>query len=205
MRLSLRRFDAGFADLFTASAAHLVTGASLLAEALGEGVDLDDVRARMGAAEHLADETRHEIVRRATQTFVTPFDREDVYRLASALDDAMDVMTAVVDLIGLYDAPALPPELSEQVELLQRCAELTHAAMPAVTTPRSLREYWIEVNRLENAGDQNHRRCLAALLSGRFNTLEMMKLKDIAGSLENAIDRFEVVADVIETIAVKEG
>ena len=88
---------------------------------------------------------------------------------------------------------------------MQRCAELTAAAMPNLRGMQSLEEYWIEVNRLENAGDKNHRRIIAHLFSGEFKTIEVLKLKDVAESLEEAIDGFEKVANIVEQIAVKES
>jgi uncharacterized protein len=203
--LRFRPVDNVFYDLFTESARHLVVGAELLTEMLGEVPDHEDVARRMREAEHAADETTHEIVRRVNQTFVTPFDREDIYRLASGLDDVMDMMDEAVDLVLLYEVRTIPPELSEQVEVIQRCADLTAAAMPNLRSMRSLEEYWIEINRLENTGDRNHRRTLAKLFSGEFKTIEVLKLKDVTEALEGAIDAFERVANTVEQIAVKES
>ncbi|GAA4708233.1 DUF47 domain-containing protein [Nocardioides conyzicola] len=205
MGFRFRPVDTSFYDLFTEQAQHLVGGASLLAEMLAEGADRDDVARRMREAEHQADETTHAIVKKVNSTFVTPFDREDIYALASGLDDVMDLMDEVVDMILLYEVKILPPELSTQVEVLQRCAELTAASMPNLQSLQSLDEYWIEINRLENAGDKNHRRTIAKLFSGEFKTIEVLKLKDIVESLEEAIDAFEKVANTVEQIAVKES
>ncbi len=205
LRWRLRPVEGSFYDLFAAAAAHLVTGAGLLAEMLSEGADLDDVARRMRDAEHAADETTHEIVRRVNSTFVTPFDREDIYALASGLDDVMDMMDEAVDMILLYEVKVLPTSLWGQVEVIQRCAELTAAAMPELRSMKDLDEYWIEINRLENAGDKNHRRILANLFSGEFKAMEVLKLKDIAGALEGAIDGFENVANIVEQVAVKES
>ena len=205
MGLRFKPVDTSFYDLFTQAAQHLVAGADLLAEMLGEGADHADVARRMREAEHTADETTHELIKKVNSTFVTPFDREDIYALGSGLDDVMDLMDEAVDLILLYEVKVLPPELSTQVEVLQRCAELTAAAMPNLRSMQSLEEYWIEVNRLENAGDKNHRRTLAKLFSGEFKTIEVLKLKDIVESLEEAIDAFEKVANIVEQIAVKES
>jgi len=203
--LRLRPVDTTFYDLFTESAKHLVDGAELLAEMLGEGNDREAIAKRMRDAEHAADETTHEIVRRVNTTFVTPFDREDIYSLASRLDDVMDYMEEAVDLVLLYEVERLPSELAEQVEVLQRAAELTAESMPRLKTMRDLEEYWIEVNRLENAGDKSYRRILAKLFSGKYEALEVLKLKDVVDSLEGAIDAFEQVANIVEQIAVKES
>ena len=205
MRLKFRPVDSSFYDLFSELAQHLVVGAELLAEMLSSGNDREDIARRMRAAEHAADETTHAIVRRVNQTFVTPFDREDIYSLASGLDDVMDMMDEVVDLVLLYEVHDLPAELSTQVEVIQRCAEITSDAMPRLQAMKDLDEYWIEINRLENAGDKNYRRTLANLFSGEYKAIEVLKLKDIVESLEGAIDAFEKVANTVEQIAVKES
>ncbi|MFD4324915.1 DUF47 domain-containing protein [Nocardioides sp. NPDC058538] len=205
MRFRIRPVDTSFYDLFTESANHLVRGVSLLAEMLSDTADREDVARRMRDAEHAADESTHEIVKKVNSTFVTPFDREDIYALGSGLDDVMDSMDEVVDQIFVYGVNILPPELSDQVTVLQRCAELTAAAMPKLRSMKELSEYWIEINRLENQGDKNHRRILAKLFSGEYDAMEVLKLKDIVESLEDAIDGFEKVANTVEQIAVKES
>jgi predicted phosphate transport protein (TIGR00153 family) len=205
VRLKFRPVDASFYDLFRDAADHLVIGADLLAEMHSNGNDREAIAQRMREAEHAADETTHEIVRRANSTFVTPFDREDIYALASALDDVMDMMDEAVDFVLLYDVTDLPPETSDQIEVLQRCAELTAAAMPGLRTMQDLDEYWIEINRLENMGDKSYRRILAGLFNGEREALEVLKLKDVVESLEGAIDAFEKVANIVEQIAVKES
>jgi predicted phosphate transport protein (TIGR00153 family) len=203
--LRLRPVDTTFYDLFAQSAKHLVEGASLLAEMLGEDNDREVIAKRMRDAEHQADETTHEIVRRVNSTFVTPIDREDIYSLASGLDDIMDYMDEAVDLVLLYEVARLPGELAKQVEVIQRCAELTAEAMPRLQAMKDLEEYWIEINRLENAGDKSYRRILANLFSGKYDALEVLKLKDVVDSLEDSIDAFEKVANTVEQIAVKES
>ena len=205
MALRFKPVDAAFYNLLTSSAAQLVDGAALLAEMLGDGNDRKDIAKRMRDAEHHADETTHEIVRRVNSTFVTPFDREDIYALASGLDDVMDFMEEAVDLTLLYEVENLPAELADQVEVIQRCAELTAESMPRLQSMKDLEEYWIEINRLENAGDKSYRRIVAKLFSGAYEALEVLKLKDIVDSLEHAIDAFERVANIVEQIALKES
>jgi len=203
--LRLRPADTQFYDLFTESARNLVAGANLLAEMLPSTSDRGDLAGRMRQAEHQGDETTHAIVRRVNTTFVTPFDREDIYRLAAGLDDVMDYMEEAVDLVNLYEVGELPEECAKQVEVIQRCAELTAEAMPRLRTMHDLEEYWIEINRLENDGDKSYRRILARLFSGAYDALEVLKLKDVVDSLEKAVDAFEGVANTVEQIAVKES
>ncbi|HEX5772547.1 MAG TPA: DUF47 family protein [Nocardioidaceae bacterium] len=205
MGFRFRPVDTTFYDLFAQSARHLVGGAALLAELLGDGSDREGIANRMRDAEHEADETTHDIIRRVNSTFVTPFDREDIYALASGLDDVMDHMEEAVDLVVLYDVKELPGELAHQVEVLQRAADLTAEAMPRLETMKGLDEYWIEINRLENSGDRSYRRILANLFGGGYEALDVLKLKDVVDSLEAAIDAFESVANTVEQIAVKES
>jgi uncharacterized protein len=203
--LRFRPVDASFYELFTQSANQLVKGSSLLAEMLDAGADRKAIAERMREQEHLADEATHDIIKRVNKTFVTPFDREDIYSLASGLDDVMDFMEEAVDLVLLYEVGELPGELADQVEVIQRCAELTAESMPRLQTMKDLEEFWIEINRLENAGDKSYRRILAKLFSGQYEALEVLKLKGIVDALEEAIDAFEKVANTIEQIAVKES
>ena len=205
MAFRFRPVDGTFYEQLTQLAQHLVTGAGILAEILADGADREDIARRMRECEHNADETTHRIIRQVNQTFVTPFDREDIYSLAVALDDAMDMMDEAADLILLYEVKVLPAELSTQVEVIQRCAELTAEAMPRLQSMRDLEDYWIEVNRLENVGDKSFRRTLAKLFSGEFKAIEVLKLKDIVTSLEGAIDTFERISNIVEQIAVKES
>jgi predicted phosphate transport protein (TIGR00153 family) len=203
--LRLRPIEASFYDLFSESAGHLVDGAALLAQILDDDADRAAIAAKMADAEHAADETTHRIVKQVNSTFITPFDREDIYALASSLDDVMDYMEETVDLINLYQVKSLPAEFAGQVEVLQRAAQLTAEAMPRLRSMKDLEEYWIEINRLENQGDKSYRRILADLFGGNYKTLEVLKLKDIVDALEKAIDALESVANTVEQIAVKES
>jgi len=206
VRFRIRPVETTFYDLFSEMAQHLVSGADLLAAMLDPASDKNELAERMGEAEHAADEMTHTIVRRANQTFITPFDREDIYRLASSLDDVMDYMEETVDLVALYELGALPSDFAPQVEVLQRACQLTAEAMPRLRTMKDLEEYWIEINRLENQGDRSYRRIVANLFnSGTYKTLEVMKLKEVVDSLEHAIDALETVANTVEQIAVKES
>ena len=206
MRLRLTPRDTTFFDLFAAQAIHLVTGANLLGEILGaDRPTRKEIGKRIADAEHEADDATHSIMRRLNQTFVTPFDRDDIYTLASSLDDCMDFMEEAADLIVLYKVDALPARVSDQVQVLQRAAELTAEAMPRLRSMESLAEYWVEVNRLENQADKIHRKLLAQLFDEVTDPIVLMKVKEIVEKLEDAADAFEKVANTVETIALKES
>ena len=206
MRLRLTPKETSFYDLFAKAADNLVVGAGLLTELLGaDKADRVTIAERMRDAEHASDEITHTIYRQLNTSFITPFDREDIYMLASLLDDVMDEMDAAADLVSLYQIEALPQGVSEQVDVLVRAADLTAEAMPRLRSMKDLTEYWIEVNRLENQADQIHRKLLAHLFSGAYEAIEVLKLKQIVDVLEEAADAFEHVANTVETIAVKES
>jgi hypothetical protein len=206
VRIRLTPRQNTFYGMFATSGQNLVTGAALLKDLLG--ADHDERKAiaeKMRAAEHAGDEATHAIMRELNETFVTPFDREDIYRLASSLDDVMDAMEAAVDLVVLYNIGDLPPEIADQVDVLERAAELTADAMPRLRSMKDLSAFWIELNRLENQADQVYRRILAKLFNGDYDALTVLKLKEVVDQLEAAADAFEHVANTVETIAVKES
>jgi predicted phosphate transport protein (TIGR00153 family) len=206
VRFRLTPQDDSFYDLFSDQSAHLVKGSQLLTQVLGaSGPAREALAKEMKDAEHAADESTHEIMRKVNSSFITPFDREDIYSLASNLDDCMDFMESVVDRIMLYQLGQLPDGVAAQVEVLVRMSELTAEAMPRLRSMRDMAEYWIEINRLENQGDQVFRRLLAELFDGDLKATAILKLKDVVEGLEQAIDAFETVAHTVESIAVKES
>jgi uncharacterized protein len=205
VRFRLTPREDSYYDMFADSANNLVTGARLLVELISDGPNREGIAEKMRACEHAGDEFTHTIMRRLNESFITPFDREDIYRLASNLDDVMDFMEAAADLVVLYKIKELPHDVVRQVEVLERAAELTAEAMPRLRGMKDLSEYWIEINRLENEGDRVYRRLLAELFSGEYDALTVLKLKEVIEQLEAAADAFEHVAHTVETIAVKES
>jgi hypothetical protein len=204
VRLRLTPRENSYFDLFAAQAAHLVTGANLLAEMLGaDRPARKEIGKRFADAEHAADEATHTIMRRLNQTFITPFDRDDIYVLASSLDDCMDFMEEAADLIVLYKVESL--RVADVIQVLQRMAELTAEAMPRLRSMSDLQEYWVEINRLENQADKAHRKLLAQMFDEVSDPVLLMKLKEIVEKLEDGADAFEKVANTVETIALKES
>jgi uncharacterized protein len=206
VRLRLTPRNVSFFDQLAESARYLVVGADLLSELLGAPpAERKEVASRLRDAEHGADEATHTIMRNLNQTFVTPFDRDDIYRLASGLDDCMDAMEEAGDMVVLYEIDVLPDLVITQVDVLQRCAELTAEAMPRLRSMKNLAEYWVEINRLENEADRTYRRLVATMFNDGLDPIELMKLKDVVDTLEAAADGFEKVANLVETIALKES
>ncbi len=205
MRLRLTPRDTVFYDQFAVSARNIVDAAEVLERIVTPGADRKALNVRMREIEHANDENTHEVMRRLNSTFVTPFDREDIYNLASRLDDVVDFLEAAADLIVLYELDEIPATTREVVGLLVAAAHVTADAMPRLQSTKDLAEYWIEVNRLENEADQLYRRTLASLFNGSYDALTALKLKDLVDQVEAAADALEDVADTVETIVVKES
>jgi uncharacterized protein len=204
MRLKPR--DTKFFDLFSVAGANIATATSVLRDFVTAPIEQrGELAKRMRDLEHAGDDATHAIIGQLDRSFITPFDREDIYRLAVRLDDVVDYMDAAVDLTTLYNAEALPAGVRLQVEILDKCAKLTADAMPRLATLRNLTDFWVDINELENEADQVYRRLLQFLFDGSHDPLTVMKLKEIVDQLESAADAFEHVADVVHSIAVKES
>jgi uncharacterized protein len=206
VRLRLTPRETSFYTMFATSADNLVTATHLLKEFLaGDPEGRVEIATRMREAEHVGDSATHAILDELNSSFITPFDREDIYRLASTLDDVMDAMEAAVDFVVLYKVDELPPEVTAQIDVLDRAADLTAKAMRRLRSMRDLSEYWIEANRLENEADVIYRRSLARLFGGEYDALTVLKLKDVIDAFEEAADGFERVANTVHSIATKES
>ena len=143
-------------------------------------------------------------------TFVTPFDREDIYRLTAALDDVVDAIEEAANRIVLYRLAELPPGVSAQVDVLCRAAEVTAEAMPQLSDVGKLDGFTSEVNALEDEADAIHHDLLGTLLAPGgdltpVDVLRIITLKEVVDTLEDAADAFETVANTVESIAVKES
>jgi predicted phosphate transport protein (TIGR00153 family) len=209
VRFRLRPVDTVFYDFFSQAARNLVTGVQLLSELVLPDADAQAVSEKLIEVEHDSDAITHELYQKINSTFITPFDREDIYRLGSNLDDVMDHLEAVGNLVYLYgltSLPALPREMHEMIDVLDRQARLTADSMPRLRGGlKDLSDYWVECNRLENEGDQVYRMLLVRLFSGEYDALTVLKMKEVVEELELACDSFERVANTVETIAVKES
>ncbi len=197
-----------FFDLFEEAGANIVRAADLLERMLEQWPDHGELSRDVVVCEQEGDRITHDIIQRLNQTFVTPFDREDIYSLGSQLDDVMDHLEAVGNLLYLYgltELPSLPREMHDLVNVLDQQAKLTAAVMPRFRTMKNLKDYWVECNRLENEGDKAYRMLLVRLFSGEYDALTVLKMKEVADELEAACDAFEHVANTVETISVKES
>jgi predicted phosphate transport protein (TIGR00153 family) len=205
MKLKISNRKEAFFDLFSESAENLRKAAELLQDLIGDYRDIELKAQRIADREHEGDEVTHAIIRLLNTTFVTPMDREDIYHLATALDDVMDAIETVSDLFVLHRIETPLPEMKAQIDVLVLAAHQTEQALAALPNMRRerLEPYWIEINRLENEGDRLYRRAIADLFSGEHRAMDVLKWKEVIENLEEALDGLENVANIIESTVLK--
>jgi hypothetical protein len=190
-------------DLFEQAGANLVRSAELLEEMLASYPDSRELASVIHDCEHTGDQVVHDLIQRLNQTFVTPFDREDILQLSSALDDIVDFIDEVADYLGVYKIEA-PMEQSQQLAgLLVRAARQVAAALGQLRGFKNITEYTVEVHSLENQADRVVRDAIGALFEGGTDPMVVIRWKDLYERLENAIDSTERAANIIEGIVIK--
>ncbi|MEV5712404.1 DUF47 family protein [Amycolatopsis mediterranei] len=195
-----------FFDLLADAAKNLVTATALLRDLVAaDPAEREPIAKRLHEVEHQGDELTHTIMVELNSSFVTPFDREDIQALAAKIDDVLDFTDTAGDLAVLYRIGTFPPGTDVLVRVLCRAAELTATSMPGLAKVGELEPFWIEINELENEADRVYRRILAHLFEPGGNALEVLKTKEVVEQFELAADAFEHLADVVQTIAVKES
>lgn len=206
MRFRLIPRDTAFYDYFAAAAENIVEGTELLDRLVrADTAERPALAERLRQVEHHGDEIVHDTLRRLNTTFVTPFDRSDIYALTSALDDCIDQIEEGAALVVLYQVDPLPDGVLRQAEILTAQAELTVTAMRRLRSLQDLAPYWVEINRLENEADSVHRSMIGDLFEHSTDPIALLKVKEIIDNLEEAADAFEQVSHHVETIAVKES
>ena len=205
MKLKVSQRPGEFFELFADSARNLRMGAEQLRDLIGDFTNVELKARRIQEREHDGDEITHTIIRRLNTTFVTPIDREDIYALASALDDVMDLVEEAADLFVLHAIESPLPEMKAQADVLVLAAEQTEQAVLSLAKMdvRGLEPYWVEINRLENEGDKLYRRSVADLFSGDHRAMDVLKWKEVIETLEEALDGLENAANIIESIVLK--
>jgi uncharacterized protein len=201
--LSLVPREQRFYDLFEQQATILVSASVLLKEALGDMGNLPARQREIKDLERLGDKYTYEIMRTLNETFVTPFDHEDISALAAGLDDILDYIEEIADTVNLYKIMVISRPASELADLLAQSVAQLEQAVGKLRSGKKDGEYIIEVHRLEDIGDSASRRAIAELFQSQRDPLEVIKLKDLYSLLEDALDRCEDVANVIENIAIK--
>ena len=197
-----------FFELFEAQAVHSVAAAKLFREMALKWTRETAHFDRLREIEHEADITTHDIYEKLNRTFVTPFDREDIRELASELGTITDLIESVGQRMYLYQIDKSTDDLVQLTDILWQATEQVRKAIKELQNPQKTRhvmDYCIEINRLENSGDQALGVAIGKLFQGKPDPLEVMKWKEIYETIEQAIDKCEDVAHTLETILVKQA
>ena len=191
---------------FMAMADELRVGARLLEEMVAVDPPKADKAHEIKEVEHKCDFLTHEIIQRLNRTFVTPIDREDIYAMARTLDDVMDAIDDAASLIPLYRIDRVRPGVRDLARvILQQTDELRKAVEALEKRSAEVLERTVEINRLENEADRIHKTAVGQLFEDEGNAIVVMKWKEILDLLEDATDRCEDVANLLENIVVKHG
>jgi predicted phosphate transport protein (TIGR00153 family) len=192
-----------FFDLFEEAGANIVSAADLLERMLEQWPEGGELAREVVVCEQEGDRITHDIIQRLNSTFVTPIDREDIYALASALDDVVDFIEEVSDFLALYRIEAPMDQATELARILHQSSRAIADAIPRLRTFRDINHYTVEVNRLENDGDRVVRQALASLFERGIDPMLVIRWKDIYERLEDGIDATETVANILEGIVIK--
>ena len=192
-----------FFDLFEEAGANIVRAAELLERMLEQWPDQGELARDVVVCEQEGDRITHDIIQRLNSTFVTPIDREDIYALASALDDIVDFVEEVSDFLALYRIEAPMDAAIELARILHQSSRAIAGAIPRLRTFKDIHHYTVEVNRLENDGDRVVRQALASLFERGIDPMLVIRWKDIYERLEDGIDATETTANILEGIVIK--
>lgn len=203
MRFRLVPRDDGFFPLFDQAAENLADGARLLRDLIDRFEDLHAKHARISDCERRGDELTRTILRRLDQSFVAPFDREDIHALTEQIDDVVDDIQAAAELLVLHDVDEPLPEVRELTDVLVKAAEANVTLMGKLSRLRGLDPELEEVDRLESEADRVYRRSVAHMFSGDFNAFDVLRWKDIIEVIEDSVNGLENISDIIRGIALK--
>jgi uncharacterized protein len=165
--------------------------------------DYQEYVQRIKSIEHACDDLTHSVSTRLNQSFITPFDREDIYMMSNALDDVVDLIDSAARAVVMYDIHEATEPAKQLAGVIQRMAMQLNEVVSILQKPKGVTERLVELHRLENEGDDIYHRAVAALFHERGDPLEVLKWKDVYEKLEAAIDRCENVANIIEGVIIK--
>jgi predicted phosphate transport protein (TIGR00153 family) len=203
VRFRLVPRDEGFFPLFDEVAANLAESARLLQDIFADAGDHHDALDRIVKCERHGDELTRSILRRLNSSFVTPFDREDIHRLAEELDDATDDVHAAADLMLLHRVEEPLPEMQELARLVDEGARATVELVGRLRSLKGMEPLLERIDQIESEADRVYRRCVARLFSGEFKAFKVLKAKDVVEALEASVNSIENVSDIAETILLK--
>jgi len=197
--------DEQFFELFNEMADEIRGAARLLEDMFAsEPPDISKVDL-IKDAEHRCDALTHDTIQRLHRTFITPFDREDLYALAASLDDVMDTIDHAAALVRLYKITTVRPGARELTRTVLNSADRLHTALESLATKKPVQPHAVEINRLENEADRAYHRAIESLFETERDPIMVLKWKELLDSLEEITDACEDVANVIEGVVVKHG
>ncbi len=205
MRFSLVPREERFFDMFDESAKVVLKGARHFHDLLEDYTDVEAKTKVIKAVELEGDHQTHRIIEALNRSFVTPIDREDIHALTSGLDDVLDYTEAIAIRLQLFKIKEITPEMQQFGELILKAAEQIAEAVHNLRRMDHLWSFCKEIKRLENLGDDISRKAISQLFEDGMDPIELIKLKEIYGRLEATMDRCEDIANIIETIVVKNG
>lgn len=203
MPFSLIPKERQFFVLFREDAANLMEALEVLNVLLNSEGDFSLQAKRLRDLEHQGDEITHRIIRELNATFVTPFDREDIFALASTVDDVLDLLEEAADTIVIDRIERINPEAQEMGRILLDIGKELIAAFDNLDSRKNLQQHWVKVHDLENQGDTVIRRAIGALFENSADPIYVIKWKDVYALLEKTIDRTEDVANILENVTIK--
>jgi predicted phosphate transport protein (TIGR00153 family) len=192
-----------FFDLFEEAGANIVRAAELLERIIAQWPEHGELARDIVVCEQEGDRITHDIIQRLNVTFVTPIDREDIYALASALDDIVDWIEEVADFFALYRIEAPMSQAQQQARILNQACKQVAQAIPRLRGFEDIHHFTVEINRYENEGDRVVREALASLFEAGIDPMLVIRWKDIFERLEDAIDATERVSNILEGITIK--
>ncbi|HEY6251100.1 MAG TPA: DUF47 family protein [Candidatus Angelobacter sp.] len=195
--------DVKFFHMFAEMAGNLGDGARLLRQTLNDFKDVETRVQELKAIEHRGDEMTHNILTKLNQTFITPFDREDIYRLASSLDDVLDFIYAAGVRLVMYKIKSAPEAASKLADIIVRQCDQLLPAVTGLEKHDQVLKYCVEINRLENEADQVARSAIGVLFDQETDPISLIKLKELYEVLETATDKAEDAANVLEGVVLK--
>ena len=195
--------DTSFFAMFSGMSNNLIAGARAMVDLFSDYRDLEMKVQEIRRIEHVGDEMTHAILRKLNQTFITPFDREDIHKLASSLDDVLDCLNAAGARIIMYRITVPPPEAAEIARLTLAQTQELEKAVSLLQKNGDVLGHCVEINRLENEADLVSRAAIARLFDQEKDPINLIKTKELIEILETATDRAEDVADVLETVVLK--
>lgn len=202
-RLTFMPRDRAFFDLFIEAGQNTLHAAQLLDRMMNTWPDDGGLAREIFKAEQEGDRITHDIVQRLNSTFVTPLDRDDIYSLATQVDDVVDYAEEAADFLGLYKIEAPMAQAQALTKVLVEACEQLAAGLEHLQEFEDLEQYWIEIHRLENEGDRISRDAVASLFSNGIDPMVVIRWKDMFAVLENAIDATETAAQTVEGVVIK--